>query len=85
MAAAVESNVLTREVELGEIWAAVPDLLPDLVQRMPGLERRRHPRVVYDEYEANSVTPDVGVPPWPVSLLIGGLREGLAATDINDE
>jgi hypothetical protein len=58
VSAAVGSAVLSLEakVKLGEVWAAVPDLLPGLVQRMYGLgiDHWRRPRVVYDEYEVET-------------------------------
>lgn len=86
VSAATGSALLTpkAEVKLGEVWAAIPDLLPGLVQRMYGLgiDHWRRPRVVYDEYDvyANDSTRWQGT-----SLLIGGLQAGLTAAAITEE
>ena len=85
VAAAVGSGVLTEEVELGEIWAAVPDMLPGLVQPMPGLDIWRRPRVVYDEDQAWRDELGEDFPPVQAKLLVGDLREGMTPDEINEE
>jgi hypothetical protein len=72
------------KVKLGEVWAAIPDPLPGLVQRMYGLgiDQWRRPRVVYDEY-------DIGTNEYVrwrgTSLLIGGFPSRLTAPQIYEE
>jgi hypothetical protein len=73
VAVAVGSEALTAPIELGEAWAAVPELIPQMPQ-MPSLHTEwRRPLVVFDEYWDADPHIQSMRDQFPLGMLVAGL------------
>jgi hypothetical protein len=85
VAEAVGCDALTESVELGEVWAAVPDLIPHSPQ-MPNLDPQwRRPLVVFDEYwDADRDMQGLRYE-FPMGILVAGLPASANAKELYEE
>ena len=75
VAKAIGSDGLTGEVQLGEVWAAVPDMIEPLHQ-IPGLHGWRRPLQVFgDDWHTDLSTRSAMGDRAPLQMLVSGLPE----------
>lgn len=85
VADAIGSGALTGPIELGEVWAAVPDLIAPSPQ-MPDLDPAwRRPLIVFDEYWDADLHIQSMRDQFPMGMLVAGLPPGANAQQQFDE
>lgn len=85
VAEAVGSDTLTGPIELGEVWAAIPDLIPQAPQIPNPDPGWRRPLVVFErswDEDPHAVTLDMY---RPLSMLVAGLPPGANAEQLFEE